>query len=120
MPPVLSDGGFPPAVWGPSFWKSMHYMAAAFPVAPTDAEREAYFAWFASLRHVLPCPGCRVGYGAITSQGPLKLTRRVVRDRMTLFAWTVGVHNAVNLKLGKPIVDDPLFWYRRYDRNRAG
>ena len=36
MAVALREGGFPPQVWGPSFWKSMHFTAAAFPLDAHD------------------------------------------------------------------------------------
>jgi len=115
------EGGFPPEVWGPSVWKTLHFMAAAYPVQPSAQEKKAMYAFLQALRFLLPCAGCKHGYDLLTSSpGPLKLTPGVVRDRATVFAWTVRVHDAVNAKLRKPARKTVQEWYRTYDRLRAG
>jgi len=97
----------------------MHIMAAAFPLQPRPEEKKAFFQFLAALRHLLPCEGCRMEYARLTTAGPLKLTPSVVRDRMTLFAWTVRLHNAVNARTRKPVDEDVGRWYRKYDRLRG-
>lgn len=117
----MREGGFPPETWGPSFWKSIHFAAAAYPLRPSAAERAAMMDFLKSLRYVLPCPGCRAGYAQIIARaGPTRLTPGVVADRAALFAWTCAVHDAVSDKLGKPRRRTAAAWYQAYDRLRAG
>ncbi len=119
QPPALSEHGFPPESWGPSLWLLMHVVAATYPVDPTPEARRQFAAFYASLQHVIPCGGCRRGYAALIN-GSHRLTPDVLADRMSLFRWTVDVHNAVNAKVGKPVNSDYIAWYKRYDSLRAG
>ena len=117
-PGIMPTAGFPPDVWGPSAWKLIHLAAAAFPENPTNDVRARYAAFFGSLEYVLPCGGCRMGYRALLN-GSLKLSPEVLADRLSLFRWTVELHNAVNVKLGKQVSTDWFAWYRYYDGLRA-
>lgn len=117
--PAARPNGFSPELWGPSMWFMMHLIAATYPDAPTAANKAQYAAFYDSLQHVLPCPGCAKGYRAIISSDPTKMTPRVFGSREALFRWTVAVHNRVNAKLGKPIHDDWRAWYREYDKLRS-
>ena len=116
---VLSESGFPPDVWGPSAWTLMHLVAASYPENPSEEAKRQYAAFFKSLQHVLPCGGCRQGLQYLMA-GPHRLTSSVMADRLSLFRWTVDVHNAVNAKTGKPQRTDHMAWYRHYDQMRAG
>jgi FAD-linked sulfhydryl oxidase len=99
-------------------WFMFHVIAATFPNSPTPEDRANYMAWYKSLQHVLPCPGCRMGYKTIIATEPTKLTSRVFANRQSLFKWTVDAHNRVNAKLGKRVHADHQAWYREYDKLR--
>lgn len=116
---TFRESGFDPDDWGPSLWKFTHIMTANFPLKPTRADRLAYYHFFNSLRYLLPCGGCRVGYEHTVGSGPLKLREEVFRDRQTVFTWWVGVHNAVNKHVGKPVDTNARRWYQHYDRLRV-
>jgi len=113
----LSDAGFPPTSWGSHAWTMVHLAAAAYPPQPTLSDKAAYRAFYESLQHVLPCPGCREGYTRILKE-LVPLTDSALADRMALFKWTVDVHNAVNAKLGKRVDNDVLRWYVMYNAMR--
>lgn len=111
--------GYSPEVWGPHMWFVFHLVAATYPTAPTAADKTNYMNFYQSLQHVLPCPGCRVGYRTIITSDPTKLSARTFTGRDSLFKWTVDAHNRVNSKLNKPIYNDWQGWYKEYDKLRA-
>lgn len=113
-----APGGFSPDLWGPSMWFMVHLVAATYPDAPTPADKANYGAFYRSLQHVLPCPGCAKGYYSIITTDPTRLTPKVFGSRQALFRWTVDVHNRVNAKLRKPVHADWQAWYREYDKLR--
>ena len=106
--------GFPPGTWGPGLWFLLHAMAAAYPESPTAEDRRRHAAFLRALAPVLPCGGCRTGMTSLISCGPLKLTPGVFKDRFSFFRWTVEFHNAVNVKAGKRVNHDWVFWYKHY------
>lgn len=109
----LTDTGVAPAAWGPHAWAMIHTIAATYPTHPTRTDTQYYRAYFESLAGVLPCAACRTGYRTLIRE-VVPLTHQTFADRMTLFRWTVELHNAVNAKLGKPIDRDVLRWYAMY------
>lgn len=91
-----------PTVWGPHIWRSIHYIALAYPRQPTPEDKANYAAFFHSLGHVLPCSTCSSHFLSLLMQLPLD--EAALRDTDALFEWTVKVHNRVNLSLGKPAI----------------
>ena len=104
---------FNPNVWGPSFWfAAIHLPALRFPINPTAADKKRFEAYYNSLPYVIPCDGCCKGFTKI-----LEITKfgtKDLKNRDTLFAWTVKAHSLVNIKTGKPPRDEPEFWKKKY------
>lgn len=89
-----------PATWGPPVWDAIHFVAAGYPVAPTDADVRAYGAFFRGLAAVLPCAPCRKHFAEHLERIPPDAP--LAAGRAEAFAWTVAFHNAVNESLHKP------------------
>ena len=97
-PGVTKD--FDPSLWGPCAWKFLHFVAFAYPNAPTDEQRERHATFFRALADVLPCAQCRRHYAA-----DLPTNDDFVRDRASLSRWVFEIHNGVNDRTDKPTVD---------------
>jgi hypothetical protein len=94
-----TDMRFPPAVWGPVFWLTIHITALGYPEKPTYAQKRAAKEYFEGLQFLLPCPQCREHYKEHLQKNPIS---PALDNRRDLFEWTVRVHNSVNKMLGKP------------------
>jgi hypothetical protein len=94
---------FPPSVWGPILWHTIHVVALSYPSNPTYGQKRAAKEFYESLSELIPCPICREHYKQHLQKLPLSphLDRRD-----DLFRWTVQLHNEVNTMLGKPIVTE--------------
>lgn len=94
---------FPPTVWGPIFWHTIHVVALSYPSNPNYAQKRAAKEFYESMAELIPCPMCREHYKKHLQKLPLgpHLDRR-----QDLFRWTVEVHNEVNKLLGKPLVTE--------------
>ena len=103
---------FPPDVFGPSLWFVIHITALRLPEFPTSADKKHFVSFYESLQHVLPCDGCRIGYKKMLES--TKFGTKDVKNRDTLFAWTVKIHNMVNARLGKNVNNSATFWKRKY------
>lgn len=103
---------FPPAVWGPFFWHTIHIVALGYPKSPSYSDKKAAKEFYESLVFLIPCPVCREHYATHLQKSPLvpHLDRRE-----DLFKWTVQLHNEVNASLGKPRITEAeaLLFYRR-------
>lgn len=110
---------FPPEVWGPFFWHTIHIVALGYPQEPTYLEKRSAKEFFESLQYLIPCPICRTHYQEHLQTYPLTPH---LDSRQSLFRWTVVLHNAVNKSLNKSTVteQEALRYYRRLgERGRS-
>ena len=84
--------------WGPEAWSLIHYTALAYPVQPTDADKENYKTFYYSLQNTLPCPKCAKNYQRHLKDIPID---EALDGPEELFKWTIDIHNEVNKELGK-------------------
>jgi hypothetical protein len=89
--------GLSPNKWGKQAWHFIHMVALAYPIEPTEEEKEQYMQFFKSLGNILPCAICARHYTDKINQNPPNLT-----NREELFKWTVDIHNSVNKDNYKP------------------
>lgn len=80
-----------PNVYGPHYWGTLH-------IAGLYGESlEDFKALAKSYATLLPCKKCLRHYRTVLAEYPV--------DSVTLpFEWSVVVHNAVNKRLGKPVM----------------
>jgi len=88
-----------PDVWGPHLWKSIHFIALAYSMSPTEQEKLNYENFFTSIQKVLPCSLCANNYAKHLLELPL--TDEVMKNKETLLKWTIDMHNKVNKEHGK-------------------
>lgn len=92
---VSGERGSPPVKdgsWGAPLWRLLH--ESALTLATLD-ERTAFLAQFQAR---LPCGSCRRDWSAWALAHPWDLT-----SREAFFADTVAAHDAVNVRLGRPV-----------------
>lgn len=90
-----------PEYIGPGYWAAWHIKSLQADgkekkseVARNIAIDIAYF----------PCMKCRTHAKEYVKSKPLMPAVRSL-DKLSLFKWTVDFHNAVNLRLGKPMIN---------------
>jgi len=98
------DLNIDPVLWGPSFWRSLHYITFGYPENPTETDKTNAYNLFVSLQYVLPCEKCRVNFGQQLINSPL--TTDVLSSKNKLITWLINIHNEVNRSLGKPILSE--------------
>ena len=87
------------SVRGPRLWQKLH------------TTKHADAAWLAGFSAGIPCGECHAHWRALLADTP--------PDYGNWFAWTVGAHNAVNRRLGKPemtLADAVARWHPSPDR----
>ena len=106
---------FPPPVWGPFFWHTIHIVAIGYPKNPTYTDKKCAKEFYESLAFLLPCAVCREHYKEHVSKNPLT---PFLDSRTDLIKWTVAIHNKVNLSLGKKewSLEEVLAYYERIGR----
>ena len=110
---------FPPSVWGPFFWHTIHIVAIGYPKKPTYIDKKCAKEFYESLAYLIPCSVCRTHYKDHITSNPLT---PFLDSRTDLIKWTVDIHNTVNKMLGKPewSMEEVMAYYERIgNRNRS-
>jgi FAD-linked sulfhydryl oxidase len=81
-----------PKSWGSHMWATIHVLAL-------QADKSNFINFIHSIENLLPCKKCRDHFKEYLKKNPIK------SSTLSPFAWTVEFHNAVNLRIGKSIVD---------------
>ena len=97
------------AVWGPAAWRFLHI--ASFAMDTFNAERVVQA--LESFGHLLPCDECKTHYANYLNKNP---PGAQIQSKEDMQKYLVNVHNAVNDRLGKPILsfDNAVDLYSRY------
>jgi len=110
---------FPPIVWGPFFWHTIHIIAIGYAKNPTYTDKKCAKEFYESLAYLIPCPVCREHYKEHLVSSPIST---FLDSRTDLIKWTIDIHNKVNRQLGKPewTLDEVLAYYEKIGtRNRS-
>jgi hypothetical protein len=110
---------FPPSVWGPFFWHTIHIVALGYPKNPTYTDKKCAKEFYESLAFLLPCSICREHYKEHLQTKPIST---FLDSRTDLIKWTIQIHNKVNQMLGKPewTLEEVLSYYEKVGaRNRS-
>lgn len=94
---------FSPNLWGKHGWIFFNHIALSFPENPTDEEKRAYKNFFTEVQHILPCQSCSQNYKQHLSELPIE---DYLKDKDTLFSWTIKMQNKVNKILNKPLLNE--------------
>lgn len=103
---------FPPSVWGPFFWHTIHIVALGYPKNPTYTDKKCAKDFYESLAFLLPCSICREHYKTYLEQSPITT---FLDSRTDLLKWTIDIHNKVNKIVGKQewSLEEVLTYYEK-------
>lgn len=110
---------FPPSVWGPFFWHTIHIVALGYSKNPTYTDKRCAKEFYESLAFLIPCPICREHYKEHIVSSPINT---FLDSRTDLIKWTIDIHNKVNKITGKPewTLEEVLSYYEKIgNRNRS-
>ncbi len=94
-----SGDGMVTAIWGPSFWHSLHTMSFNYPVKPTCDDKKNYKNFILNLQNVLPCKYCRINL--VNNFKSLPLRYCDMKNRDTFSRYIYDLHELVNKMLKK-------------------
>lgn len=102
----------PTSDWGNPTWTTAHWLAHAFPEAPTPEQKTAMVSFCDALAVLLPCGTCGHEFQNMCQNDP---PAHHVGSGSEIRKWWVNVHNRVNHRLGKPPMseDQVLELYNR-------
>lgn len=93
-----------PNIWGPHAWTFLHFITLSYPKNPTETDKYNMNTFLKSLEHVLPCDVCKIHYKENTEEIH-PLTNQVLSSKENLVKWLIDVHNTVNKRNGKKILE---------------
>lgn len=109
----MPGNGISPLVWGELQWKLLHMIASTYPENPTDIEKQNYYNFMIALGNVLPCQFCRQHYAQTLVS--MNFNLGVFANQETFFKFVFDLHNVVNYRLKKPIIEDYAYIRRKYE-----
>ena len=92
-----------PAVWGPSFWFTLHNGASKYPISASKIQIERMKGFILGIPLMLPCISCKVHASNYIEEVKSKLDY-ICGSRDNLFKWLVDFHNAVNRRQNKQLI----------------
>ena len=93
---------------GRSTWTLLHSIAATYPEKPTDAQKDNLKTFMKSFSNLYPCFYCADDFREYMNKEKIQVTNRDEFGK-----WLCNAHNAVNVKIGKPVFDCQL-WKERW------
>ena len=94
-----SGDGMVTAIWGPSFWHSLHTISFNYPVEPNCEDKKNYRNLILNLQNVLPCKYCRINL--VNNFKSLPLRHCDMKNRDTFSRYLYDLHELVNKMLKK-------------------
>ena len=86
-----------PEIFGPDLWNSIHLICLGAPDNFLNiSSKNDYLMFFRSLGTVIPCYECKKHYLNELIEHP-----PILETNITLFKWSVDLHNRVNKRLNK-------------------
>lgn len=101
---IPSDYPRNPNSWGPHLWYYLHNCSANYPINPDTETKNAMINYLLSLGYTIPCNECGSHYKQMINSYKDKLPE-ICSTRESLFNFIVHLHNKVNERKNKPIMD---------------
>jgi hypothetical protein len=87
-------------VWGPDVWKIIHTVTINLPVSPTLEDQKIVNNFIYSIGELIPCEECKKHFKSSIENFPPN-----TNSRELFFKWGVDIHNKVNERIGKKIIN---------------
>jgi hypothetical protein len=88
-------------IWGSSMWNFIHIVALGFPDNADSIVKQDYKSYYENIYLVIPCGECSKHYKETYQKYKID---DFLKDKNSLFEWTVNMHNIVNKMLSKKII----------------
>lgn len=99
---------------GRATWLTLHAVADHFPIHPTTDEKTAAMNMISAFALLYPCVKCKGHMQDYIRQNPV-----TCKTRIQLVTWLFNFHNAVNRRLGKPVLEHVHDRFEAYCRPQS-
>lgn len=89
-------------IWGPLGWATLHSVAALYPDAPSDLEKQLLVQWIDAFRRTIVCEKCHNHFTQLLKEYSV-LYPGWNASRKALSLFVLRAHNTVNKRNGRPI-----------------
>ena len=99
------------AYWGPRVWYYLHYTAAYYirtREGYTPNQINGLYEWLHGIPLIIPCRKCKYWYSKYVLRTPN--LRDICVDSKLFFDFIIDIHNRVNKKMGKNIVEREIVY----------
>jgi hypothetical protein len=83
--------------WGPLGWATLHSIAALYPDAPSDYEKQLILRWITAFRDTILCPSCQSHF-ATMFESYIRSHPNWWNSRKDLSEFVFRAHNTVNFR----------------------
>jgi hypothetical protein len=90
-----------PEVWGPTYWRFLHTVAAHYPVKPTTTEKKIHYRLIHNFHEFIPHRIIAADFRHLLEKNPVT---PYLDSQADFVRWVNHMHNLVNTKLDKPTV----------------
>lgn len=115
---MCAPGKFSIETWGPNAWSHLHTLAFLYPSSPTAEDKRHMHSFIIGFAHTIPCEKCRRHFLNMIQTEIFDGSESKLFASQEIFSRaTVRWHNAVNERLGKPIMkysDVYILYHRKY------
>lgn len=85
-------------VWGPIYWNFIHTLAYTY----DNINKVSYVKIYNNISQILPCLKCKKDFSKLINKYP---PSKYCTNRESVINWTIMLHNNVNKKIGKPVIN---------------
>ena len=93
---------FDPSVWGSHYWFVLQSIAICYPTTPNEVVKKKYYDFIQNIPLFIPHQ--QMGNMFIELLDAFPVTP-YLDSRQSFLKWVNFIHNQINMKLGKPIVE---------------
>jgi hypothetical protein len=100
------------SVWGPHYWFMLHTLTLTYPNTPNEVTKKKYYEFIQNLPLFIPDETMGNEFAEYLDKFPVT---PYLDSRQSFMKWMHFIHNQVNIKLGKHIVDYDIALKSYYD-----
>jgi hypothetical protein len=91
-----------PKIWGPPFWFTLQTISINYPTSPNETTKKKYYDFIQNIPLFIPDDSFGNKFVELLDDFPVT---PYLDSRTSFMKWINFIHNQINKKLGKPIIE---------------